>query len=129
MTKFPSVEFFLACQEALSKHPESVEGVPPSEAYCGFSIGGQLFVLEFDGHACAAVVAGGNPIDLDFVIAGPLDVWRRTFAERFATSLADLIGAGDLVIESEEEEGAARAALPMLQALLDRARDFEFELA
>jgi hypothetical protein len=109
--KFPSAEFFLACKEGLSKDPANTRDVAPSEAYCGFSIEGQLFVFEFDGHACAAVVAGGNLGDGE------------------ATELASLIQDGTLTIESDEGEEVAHAALPMLQAFVDQAQSCDFELA
>jgi hypothetical protein len=127
--KFPSAEFFLACKEGLSKDPANTRDVAPSEAYCGFSIEGQLFVFEFDGHACAAVVAGGNPIDLDFVISGPLAGWQRAIGDGEATELASLIQDGTLTIESDEGEEVAHAALPMLQAFVDQAQSCDFELA
>ena len=35
---FPSVEFFLPLQKGLAENPSSTEGIPPSEAYCGFAL-------------------------------------------------------------------------------------------
>jgi hypothetical protein len=126
---FPSVEFFRALQEGLSKDVTSTAGVEPSEAYCGFSIDDQLFVVEFDGRTCAAVVAGGNPLDLDFVISGPRESWSEAIAKGPASGLAELIQSGSLAIESDDGGEAARAALPMLQAFFDQAGKQSIEIA
>jgi len=126
---FPSEEFFSVLQEGLAADAARTEGIEPSEAYCGFSVGEELFVFEFDGRTCAAVVRGGNPIDLDFVLAGPREVWLRALAlgDKDARSLEDLLAEKELSIESGTDDGPelARAALPMLQAFLDQARDLE----
>jgi hypothetical protein len=128
---FPSTEYFRALQAGLEK-PSAAEGVAPSEAYCGLRIDTSLFVLEFDGHTCAAVVAGGNPIDLDFVVGGNLDAWARAVGAGpdGPEKLEALLSEGGLVIETEADDGEAmaRAALPMLQAFLDQARGVEAEI-
>lgn len=124
---FPSVEFFQALRDGLAKDPP--DEVEPSEAYCGFSIGDELFVFEFDGHGCAAVIKGGNPIDLDFVISGPLESWRQAIAKGDPKPLAELIDAGSLTTASDAGEEAAQPALPMLQAFVDEAQKFDSELA
>ena len=124
---FPSLEFFQTLQKGLAGNPSSAEDVPPSEAYCGFSVDGELFVFEFDGRACAAVVAGGNPLDLDFVLAGPKESWHEAFASSGARPLAELVESSAIQIESELDDGPdlARAALPMLQVFLDQARGMD----
>ncbi len=124
---FPSLEFFRTLQKGLSENRPSTENVPPSEAYCGFSVDGQLFVVEFDGRECAAVVSGGNPIDLDFVLAGPSASWHEAIAHGDARPLAELVESEAIRIESEADDGAelARAALPMLQIFLDQAQDMD----
>lgn len=121
---FPSVEFFTALQKGLAENPSSTEGIPSSEAYCGFSVGGQLFVFEFDGRECAAVVSGGNPLDLDFVLAAPSESWREAMTSASPRPLAELLEREAIRIETEAEDGVelARAALPMLQAFVDQAR-------
>ena len=124
---FPSVEFFQMLQKGLAENPSSTAGVPPSEAYCGLSVDGQLFVFEFDGRECAAVISGGNPLDLDFVLAGPRESWHEAIARGEARPLAELIESGAIQIESEVDDGPelARAALPMLQAFLDQAQGMD----
>jgi hypothetical protein len=123
-TAFPSVEFFAALQKSLAENPSCTEGVPPSEAYCGFAIGEQLFVLEFDGRECSAVVGGGNPLDLDFVLSASAENWRQALTETAPKPLAELVAAESIRIETEADDGAelAHAALPMLQAFVDQAR-------
>jgi hypothetical protein len=124
---FPSLDFFLALQKGLAENASSAEGAPPSEAYCGFSIDGQIFVFEFDGRECAAVVYGGNPLDLDFVLAGSSESWLEAIAKG-ARPLAELVESNAIQIESESDDGPelARAALPMLQAFLDQAQGLDF---
>ncbi len=124
---FPSLEFFRTLQKGLAENPSSTENVPPSEAYCGFSVDDQLFVFEFDGRECAAVVSGGNPIDLDFVLAGPSDSWQEAIARGVARPLAELVESEAIRIESEVDDGPelARAALPMLQSFLDQAQGLD----
>ena len=84
-------------------------------------------MLEFDGRECAAVISGGNPLDLDFVLRGSEQVWKdlisslaRSGGSEPAGSLAHQIDAGALEVATEDDEGAelARAALPFLQEFL-----------
>jgi len=127
---FPSTEYFRALQAGL-EDPTATEGVEPSEAYCGFRIDSSLFVLEFDGRVCSAVVSGGNPIDLDFVVGGSLNAWERAVGAcpEGPRRLDELLSDGGLVIETDADDGEvlAQAALPMLQAFLDQARRIEAE--
>lgn len=124
---FPSLEFFRALQEDLVKDPSCANGVEPSDAYCGFSMDDHLFVFEFDGRECSAVAAGGNPLDLDFVISGPLASWRQAVTSDPGGKLAELIEAGSLEIESDDGAEMARAAIPMLQVFIDQAGKHEVE--
>lgn len=125
---FPSTEYFRALQAGL-EDPTTTEGLAPSEAYCGFRIDSSLFVLEFDGLVCSAVVSGGNPIDLDFVVGGALEAWKRAVGAcpEGPRRLDQLLSDGELAIETDADDGEdlAKAALPMLQAFLDQARDVE----
>ena len=125
---FPSVEFFLALQRELADDPSSTEDID-SEAYCGFAIDGSLFVVEFDGRECAAVVSGGNPLDLDFVLSGTSNAWSQAIAPEDPRPLAELVASNAIAVESEQDDGPelARAALPMLQAFFDQARGLEVE--
>lgn len=134
---FPTLRFFSQLQQNLSEHPESAQDVEPSDAYCGLGIGDRLFVLEFDGRSCSAVAQGGNALDLDFVLTGSDEVWRRVIgsiadvssAQSEGNGLAALVAQDALTIESEAEDGSERAAAAMglLQAFLDGARGLEIE--
>lgn len=126
---FPSLEFFEALKKSLAENSASTEGVTPSEAYCGFAIDDSLYVLEFDGRECSAVVSGGNPLDLDFVVAAPRVVWRELIAKGEAQTLAKGIEAGAVRIETEADDGKqlALAALPMLQAFVDQAQGVDIQ--
>ncbi len=126
---FPSTDFFHALRVALEQEPGVTDSLDPCEAYCGFEIDQQLYVFEFDGRECVAVVVGGNEIDLDFVLAGPTSAWQRIIetlgaseSEERAT-LSTLIDEGALEIRSTDDEGPelARAALPFLQVFLEQA--------
>lgn len=134
---FPSLEFFESLRAELSADPASTLGVDPSEAYCGFAIGDSLYVVEFDGRECAAVVHGGNPLDLDFVLAAPREVWKRAVAaitDEGAggdSSLEQLIEQGAIEIRSEVDDGQelARAALGFVQLFFDQAKRFRVKFA
>ena len=83
--------------------------VEPSEAYCGLAIGDRLFVLEFEGHQCVAAVHGGNPIDLDFVLAGSTGIWQKAVHSvakgEARNTLTELVEKGALEIQSEDPDG------------------------
>jgi hypothetical protein len=134
---FPSLEFFQSLKDQLSADPECSKAVDPSEAYCGFLIGDALYVVEFDGRECVAVVHGGNLLDLDFVLAAPKEIWSKAVAAIVDggasgdSSLERLIDQGALEIRSEMDDGQelGRAALGFLQVFFDQARhlDVKFE--
>ncbi|MCP4905327.1 MAG: hypothetical protein GY910_10135 [bacterium] len=132
---FPSNDFFSALQEGLNGDPSCTDHLAPSEAYCGFAVGEQLFVLEFDGHECSAVVPGGNELDLDFVVAGPADAWKKAIqgseALDASAGLPVLIEKGDLEVRSAGGDGLemARQSLPFLQVFLDQSRGLDLEFA
>lgn len=116
---FPSVAFFQALQKKVAEDPTTLTELGPCEAYCGFGVGDRLFVLEFDGRECAAVVSGGNLLDLDFVVRGPEQAWKDVLSG--AGSLAEQIDTGALEVITEADDGTelARAALPFLQGFFD----------
>ncbi len=130
---FPSLVFFQALKTQLSADPECTRGVDPSEAYCGFAIGDSLYVVEFDGRECAGVVQGGNPLDLDFILAASGEVWEQAVAATIEEgagsdwSLERLIEQGAIEIRSEVDDGPelARAALGFLQVFFEQSRQFQ----
>jgi hypothetical protein len=135
---FPSPQFFEALKQRVADDPECMGTVDDSEAYCGFAIGDQLIVMEFDGRKCAAVVNGGNLLDLDFVLAAPPETWNDMISAILKHGGADrehtleaLVQTGDLEVRSEATDGPelARAALGFLQAFLDQAKHLEVEFA
>lgn len=134
--RFPSPEFFEALKQRVADDPECMGAVGDCEAYCGFAIGDQLIVMEFDGRQCSAVVNGGNLLDLDFVLAGPPETWNEMISAIVKHAGADrehtleaLVQTGDLEVRSEATDGPelARAALGFLQAFLDQARHLEVQ--
>lgn len=135
---FPSAEFFAALQQAMEADPSCTEGLDPSDAYCGFAVDDRLFVFEFDGRTCAGAMAGGNELDLDFVVAGPAAVWKRALdavaaggGPEDANALPALVACGDLEIRAQDDDGLALAqrSLPFLQAFFAKAREFAVEAA
>ncbi len=132
---FPSVAFFEALQKEVANDPTALTDLGPCEAYCGIDIGDRLFVLEFDGRECAAVVLGGNPLDLDFVLHGSEQAWKSLVSSLApggsepAGSLAQQIEAAELVVATEVDGGTelARAALPFLQGFLAQARGLDID--
>jgi hypothetical protein len=134
--RFPSPEFFEALAQWVSDDPEAMGSVDDCEAYCGFMIDDRLIVTEFDGQQCAAVVDGGNLLDLDFVLAGTPEAWKEMVAAIVAHTGADpdhtlaaLIESGVLEIRTEIPNGAelAHAALDFLQAFLNQAKHLEVD--
>ncbi len=134
---FPSLEFFESLRAQLSADPECSKIVGPSEAYCGFAIGDSLYVVEFDGRECTAVVHGGNPLDLDFILAAPREVWKEAVSAIVEGSVGSdpilerLIDEGAIEIRFEVDDGSelARAALGFVQLFFDQARHFEVKFA
>jgi hypothetical protein len=134
---FPSVAFFEALQKKVADDPKALTDLGPCEAYCGIAVGERLYVLEFDGRECAAVVSGGNPLDLDFVLRGSDQAWNALVSSlasggsQPAGNLAQQIEAGALEVSSEDDDGPelARAALPFLQGFLalTQGLDIQFE--
>jgi hypothetical protein len=130
---FPSRDFFAALQESLNADPACTGHLPGNEAYCGFAIDEQLFVLEFEGHECSAVVSGGNELDLDFVVAGPAEVWRGAIEavedQKDVLGLPKLVKSGALEIRSLGDDGLemARETLPFLQVFLEHSRGLEVQ--
>ena len=126
---FPSVEFFETLKERFGDDAVVDAKLDPSEAYCGLAIGDGLYVLEFDGSECAAVVYGGNPLDLDFVLAASTEVWGAAVSGIGDPDqrLEELVGRGEIEIHSEQPDGSeqARRELGFLQAFLDQARGLE----
>jgi hypothetical protein len=134
---FPSMEFFNALKDALAADPDATSAAEPSEAYCGFAIGDMLFVVEFDGRQCAAVVHGGNPLDLDFILSAPREVWDSFIAAIIGNAdgsdgdLAKRIEQGAIEIRSEVDDGPqlASEALGFMQAFFDLAKRLDVKFS
>lgn len=135
--RFPSSEFFEALKDQIADDPDCMGPVGDCEAYCGFAVGDRLTVVEFDGRQCVAVVNGGNPIDLDFVVAGPTEAWNDMISAILKHGGADpehtleaLIETSALEIRTEAPNGPelARAALGFLQAFLDQAKNLDIQV-
>ena len=133
-TVFPSIEFFTRLQDAMNADLDGTSHLEPCDAYCGMAIGTHLFVLEFDGRACSAVVPGGNELDLDFVLAGSSTAWEKLFTAQkeagAAGALGDLVGDGVFELRSADDDmlPAARDALPFLEVFFSRAAGMELVL-
>lgn len=114
----------------MKRNPGCTASLDPCEAYCGFAIDQYLYIFEFDGRQCVAVINGGNELDLDFIVAGPTSAWRKIIEaleesnSDTGTTLPTLIEQGALEIRTTDDEGPelARAALPFLQIFLEQAR-------
>ena len=129
---FPSLEFFTRLKQSLADDP--AEDAAASDAYFGLIVDDGIFVVELDGHQCSAVAQGGNLLDLDFGLAAPAETWRAVLRSIQANDgghrLETLLADGQLELQGENEDGAelARGALPMIQALLDRAKGLDLDL-
>ena len=132
-TVFPSIHFFTQLQDAMNANPDASAHLAPSDAYCGICIGTHVFVLEFDGRECSAVVPGGNELDLDFVVAGEESAWQELLTTREepgpAGRLCDFVDRGLLELRSADESmlPAARETLPFLDVYFSRASGLELD--
>ncbi len=129
---FPSSEFFRSLQAGMENDPGCTDHLDPSEAYCGIAVDDRLYVFEFDGRTCAGAVSGGNELDLDFIVAGPLEAWQQALEANVSkngtgATLPSLYESGSLEIRAQDEEGRAlgKATLPFLQVFLDQSRGLE----
>ncbi len=132
---FPSLDFFISLKTRIEADSTRMDGVDPSEAYCGLAIGDGFYVMEFDGRGCAGIMHGGNPLDLDFVLAGSREMWCEAISAIGEHGGADadhtleaLVRSGAIEVQSEDEEGSARAALGFLQKFLDQATHLEVKV-
>ena len=64
---FPSQDLFEALRQGLLADPSCTDGLDPLDAYFGLVIDADLYVFEFNGGECTAIIRGGNELDLDFV--------------------------------------------------------------
>jgi hypothetical protein len=132
---FRSAEFFRSLQERMNRDSAPTEGLDSKDAYCGLMIGHHLLVLEFAGNECSSVVAGGNELDLDFVVAGTSAAWQKMIEavdrDDAAIGIASLVDSGDFELRSVDAAGVkmANEVLPFLQVFLEQARgiDVSFE--
>jgi len=131
---FPSLEFFQALQQKVKEDPE-FEKLGVCDTSFGVRIGDALFSLHFEVYECVDVREGGNPAELDFVLAGPLDVWREMIdaivehgGADAAHTLNSLTHLGDVIqVEYEDPEGHDRMYrfMASIQAFFDLARQLE----
>ena len=130
--QFPSIEFFQALQRL---EPETSVEVP-DYTFFGLELGDVPFMLELEDGRCASASMGGNPNDLDFILAASADTWRTMF-ENIAKhggadgghTLTALLESGAMELRHMEDEGRERFedATASLQALFDAAQHLSFE--
>ncbi len=129
----PSFEFF----EALGKKAEQDEEFRVCDAMFALAVGESMLTVEFESPGVAVVARGGNPNDMDFVLTGSLDAWKKLFLAIARSAGADaaprieslLESGGGIALESEEDDAREKfdRCAASLQAFFDRARDLEFD--
>ncbi len=134
---FPSQDLFEALRQGLLADPSCTDGLDPLDAYFGLAIDADLYVFEFNGGECTAIIRGGNELDLDFVLAGPLSGWKQVLAagpqedgpRAGPATLASVIEEGALEVRSQDDEGCelAQGSIAFLQIFLERGRALEFD--
>jgi hypothetical protein len=131
-TSCPSFEFF----EALGKKAEQAEGLRVCDAMFALAVGESMVTVEFESPGVAVVARGGNPNDMDFVLTGSVDAWKRLFlaiarsgGANAAPRIESLVSRGEgIALDSDDDarEHFDRCAASV-QAFFDLARDLEFD--
>ncbi len=137
--RFPSLEFWKALQQQSKEDADAFEKLGYFDTSFGVKVGGELTSLRFEVYECTGVEEGGNPAELDFVLAASDEIWREMFDSVIENGGADaahtinsLTHLGDVIqVEYEDPEGHDRfyRFMASIQAFFDLARHLEVEFA
>jgi hypothetical protein len=127
---FPSIGFFDALMEQTAEGSDALEDVGDDDILFAADVEGNMFMVEFADRACVAVALGGNPNDMEFVLAGAIESWIKLLsatedAEEFASLLhrdgiVSVACADDACYERFSE------LLPTLRKFFGGARSFNW---
>jgi len=93
MPLFPSTEWFQAVRDVYNGDPSLHSGGGGAcDTVAGFKVGGETFVIVFEGLKCADIHAADESEmnDTDFIIEMPEDLWKDMVANVQANGKADL---------------------------------------
>ena len=135
---FPSLEFFAALQQRTKEESAVFEKLGYCDTSFGVRIGEQLYSISFEIYECTGVREGGDPKELDFVLNGAPEIWRKMVASILehggadpAYTLNTLSHIGDVVqLEFEDPEGFDKffRYMATLQEFFNQAQYLEIEL-
>jgi hypothetical protein len=133
--RFPSLAFFQALQQRTKDAHDVFEKMGTCDTRFGVRIGDQLYAITFDVYDCTDVREGGNPAELDFVLAAPPPVWnamiesiRKHGGAGIDHTLNTLTHLGDVVkVEYEDAEGHDKLYrfMATIQEFFDQARHLD----
>jgi hypothetical protein len=137
--EFPSLAFFQALQQRTKEEHARFEKLGYCDTSFGVKVGDRLYSVAFEVYECVDVGEGGDPSQLDFVLAGSLETWREMLRSILdhggadaAHTLNTLTHLGTtLVVEFEDAEGHDKLFRYMasLQEFFDQARHVDVALA
>ncbi len=135
--RFPSLEFIQELQKRSGDKPSSLAPHVQGNALVGLDMDGHTFMADFEDGVCVAAALGGNPIDLDFSLVAPRDVWLALF-ERIGSArepgaphpLSEMIRSnGPIRLESLQDDGEERFASyrEAIEAFFDGAQSLQLD--
>lgn len=135
---FPSLQFFQALQQRTKDDQARFEKLGYCDTRFGVKVGDALYAVAFEVYECVEVSEGGDPAELDFVLAGPPEAWRemveaivRNQGADAAHTLNTLSHVGDVIqVEFEDPEGYDRffRYMATIQEFFDQAGHLDVEL-
>ncbi|MDD9801303.1 MAG: hypothetical protein OXU53_01895 [Deltaproteobacteria bacterium] len=132
---FPSLEYFQALQQRTREDSDIFEKLGVCDVDFGAKVGERMFSVRFEVCECVEVREGGDPTALDFVLAGPPEIWRemlQAIAQHggadAAHTLNTLTHVGNQIqVEAQDAEGSDKLFRYMasIQEFFDQGRHLE----
>ena len=133
--RFPSLEFFQALQQRTMQDREVFEKLGYCDTRFGVRIGATLYSVAFEIYECVEVGLGGDPAQLDFVLAAPEVLWkemiesiRKQGGAGIDHSLNTLTHLGEVMkVEYQDSEGHDKfyRYMATIQEFFDLARHLD----
>ena len=133
--RFPSLEFFQALQQRTKQDHEVFEKLGYCDTRFGVRIGDTLYSVAFEIYECVEVGLGGDPAQLDFVLAAPEALWkemlesiRKHGGAGIDHSLNTLTHLGDVMkVQYQDSEGHDKfyRYMATIQEFFDQARHLD----
>ncbi|MFQ5416138.1 MAG: hypothetical protein ACE5FL_03710 [Myxococcota bacterium] len=133
--KFPSLDFFEALKKRTTEDVHTFEKLGYCDTSFGLRIGDTLYTVRFEVYECVEVSSGGDPTELDFVLAASESIWCEMIRNILESGGADaahtlntLSHLGDqMQIEYDDPEGHDRfyRFMASIQEFFDQARHLD----